>query len=143
MGKLSLDSNGLIQRKSGPYNQLVLPKKYHHLVFKELHEEMGHLGADRVSHLARQRFYRPHMQADIEHFVTKVCRCIKQRRSNLPTREPLKPVITTSPFEVVALDFVHLECSSGGYEYILVIVDHFNHFAQAYLTKNKSAKTAA
>ena len=30
--ELSLDSNGLIRRKSGPYNQLVLPKKYHRLV---------------------------------------------------------------------------------------------------------------
>ena len=114
MGKLSLDSNGLIRKKSGPYNQLVLPKKYHRLVFKELHEEMGHLGADRVSHLARQRFYWPHMQADVEHFVTKVCRCIKQRRPKFPMREPLKPIITTLPFEMVALDFVHLERSSGG-----------------------------
>ena len=83
------------------------------------------------------------MQADIKHFVTKVCRCIKQRRPNLPTREPLKPIITTSHFEMVALDFVHLERSSGGYEYILVIVDHFSRFAQDYPTKNESAKTAA
>ncbi|CAB4026032.1 Retrovirus-related Pol poly from transposon 412, partial, partial [Paramuricea clavata] len=112
-------------------------------VRKELHEEMGHLGVERVFDLARQRFFWPNMRKDIEHFIHHVCRCLKQKQSNRHTVIPLQLIVTTVPFQLISIDFVHFEQSSGGYQYILVVVDHFTKYSQAYLTKNKSSVTAA
>ena len=50
--KLHVGKDGVLSHQSGPYTQLVLPRKYQH---KELHREMGHLGCDRVIQLARER----------------------------------------------------------------------------------------
>ena len=85
---------------------------------------MGHLGADRVLELARARFYWPHMQRDVESYISHKCRCVKQKVPTFQTRAPLQSITTTAPFQMVSLDFVHLEKSSGGYEYILVIMDY-------------------
>ena len=123
--------------------QVVLPLHLRKTIFKELHEEMGHLGAERVYDLASARFYWPNMKNDITYYVTKVCRCLKQKPRAVKQRETLHPIITTAPFQMVSVDFLHLEPSAGGYQYILVVMDHFTRYAQAYATKDKSAKTAA
>ena len=45
--------------------------------------------------------------------------------------------------DIIAIDFLKVDKTAGGYEYILVIIDQFTRYAQAYATTNKSAKTAA
>ena len=141
--KLEIGKDNILRRTSVPYQQIVLPKNVHRMVYKELHEEMGHLGTEKVVNLARQHFHWLYMQSDIEFFIGNVCQCVKQKIPATKTQAPLQPITTTSPFELVSIDFTHLEKSRGGYEYILVIVDHFTRYAQAYATQNKSAKTVA
>lgn len=67
--KLRLEQ-GILYRQTGQHRQLVLPDSLKSLVLKHLHDDMGHVGADKVTHLARQRFYWPFMQRDIEDYVT-------------------------------------------------------------------------
>lgn len=71
------------------------------------------------------------------------CTCLKQTKPSCETRAPLINIVTTQPFELVSVDFLHLDKCRGGYEYILVIVYHFTRFAQAYPMTSKSGKTVA
>ena len=120
-----------------------MPRKFHPTIFCELHREIGHLGSERVIQLARERFFWPRMTDGITHHVMKVCECLKQRKPQKLLKAPLKSIVTTMPFELISIDYMHIEKLSGGCEYILVVMDDFTRFAQAYPTPNKPGITAA
>ena len=134
--------DGMSIRKMEKCDQIVLPEKYQKLVLVELHNNMGHLGAERVEQLARLRFYWPHMSSTIQSYIRTQCPCIASKQPPVPEKAPLVPIEASEPFEMVSIDFLHLD-KSQGYEYVLLVTDHFTRFSQAYATKNQTSLTAA
>ena len=140
--KLSLEK-GLLLRSTKTAKQIVLPKKFHQIVFTELHEKLAHVGSEKVYELARERFYWPRMQSKIDFYVRNQCRCVIAKKPNRQDRDPLVPIESQAPFDMIAIDFLHLDRAKGGFEYVLVISDHFTRWVQLYATKRKSATAAA
>ena len=76
----------------------------------------------------------------MKHFVGKICKCVQDKRPVRLPQAPQKSITSAAPMELVGLDF--LPCA-GGFQYLLVITDHFIRYTQVYPTRNKEAKTAA
>ena len=122
-------------------NELLLPEVYHDIALSGLHDEACHQGRGRTLSLVKSRFFWPGMDGDIEN-IKNCPRCIR-RKTRVPTSVKLVTVDSSYPMDLVCMDFLSLEMSTGGYENILVITDHFTRFAQAIPSRNQTAKTTA
>jgi len=122
--------------------QLVIPLLFRDYVLKCLHDNSGHQGRDRTLSLVRSRFFWSGLEADVEKKVKQCERCIKYKTSPKRSAE-LVNIISNQPLELLCIDFLSLERSKGGFEDILVMTDHFTRYAQAFPTRNQSAKVTA
>ena len=138
---------GILYRKSQVSNnsrarlQSDLPIKYGHKAMAGCHDQIGHLGQDRMLELLRDRFYWPGMHKDIVSYINSCPRCI--RRTSQPNVAPLLNIEATQPLELVHLDCLQIEPSNSNIENILIVTDHFTRYAQAYPTKTQTALATA
>ena len=82
------------------------------------------------------------MQQDAEHYICTCERCIRFKAK--PQKEELHLILATYPLEFVHMDYHTIESPKGDQDInILVITDHFTHFAQAIVTTLQTAKVMA
>ena len=78
--------------------------------------------------------------------VANCGKCIQyEAKGQLP---PMQPIICTEPLELVHIDYVGMEVTVATdkkpvVKNMLVVVDHFTRYVQAFVTKNHTARTTA
>ena len=99
------------------------------------------MGLECMLDLMHDRFFWPHMAAQVKEHIGKCCPslALKARQPKVP----LKNIMAPHPLELVHLDYLCLEPGKGLEENVLVITDHFTRYVQAYVTRTQMAQTMA
>ena len=137
---------GVLYRRNTQVNgrtrfQLVLPPSLRPKAIEGCHNQVGHLGQDRVLGLLRDQFYWPRMHTDVASYINICPRCL--RRKFQPDQAPLLNIEVNHLLELIHLDYLQIEPSKGSVENILIITDHFTRYAQAFPSKIKTALATA
>ena len=137
---------GVLYRRTTQVNrktrlQLVLPPSFRTKAIEGCHDQVGHLGRDRVLELLRDRFYWPGMHTDVASYINSCPRCF--RRKSQPDQAPLLNMEVNQPLELIHLDYLKIEPSKGNVENVLIITDHFTRYAQVFPSKSQTALATA
>ena len=81
------------------------------------------------------------MADEVRRYIQNCERCIRFKQK--PEWAELKPLEASYPLELVHMDFLRIGGKDDKNTNVLVVMDHFTHYAQAYVTGNQQASTVA
>ena len=81
---------------------LVIPQAYRQRAIERCHDQVGHLGQDRVLNLLMDRFYWPGMHVDVVAYINSCPRCL--HRKSQPDEASLLNIEASQPLELILLN---------------------------------------
>ena len=126
--------------------QLLLPKKLRPQVLHLLHNTAagGHFGVRKTLGRVRERFYWCHCHRDTEDWCRSCDLCASRKGPSKKVRAPLALYNVASPMERLAVDVMGpLPETEAGNKYLLIAMDYFSKWPEAYPLPNQEAVTVA
>ena len=126
--------------------QLLLPKKLRPQVLHALHntETGGHFGIHKTLGRVRERFYWCQCRRDTEAWCRSCDLCASRKGPPKKIRAPMAQYNVASPMERLAVDVMGpLPVTESGNRYLLIAMDYFSKWPEAYALPNQEATTVA
>ena len=129
--------------------QLAVPKPLRKEVLMSAHDTKiggAHAGFDRTYNTLKLSYFWPKMYADVEQYVASCEKCQVAKRPMHKHATPLKPLPVTSTFERWHMDILGpltVSTAPGKYKYILLLVDSFSKWPEAFPLKTQEAREIA
>ena len=122
----------------------VIPTADQQAAIDGCHHSAGYQGCDHTLSLMKERFWWPGMSQALLKAIANCGRCIQYEAKGQLL--PMQPIICTEPMELVHIDYVGMEVTVATdkkpvVKNVLVVVDHFTRYVQAFVTKNHTART--
>ena len=102
------------------------------------------MGVTRTLYRARERFFWPKMAATIQTFINSCSECNRNKSNSKQNKAPLQPIHISEPFLFWAMDYMGpINETARGNRHILVMMDHFTKWCEAFPTRDQKASTVA
>ncbi|KAL6741773.1 hypothetical protein Aduo_014995 [Ancylostoma duodenale] len=108
-------------------------------IIRAVHEEIGHLMQNNTYAHVKERFYWDTVQEDVRAYVTACEKCQKNRpfKDQPAVLRPVPP--PNHALSHWGMDLMKLPESDGGFNYLIVAIDHLTKWSEAQPIKTKSA----
>ena len=83
------------------------------------------------------------MRADTRRFCRGCLSCASRKGPGRGVRPPLQPIPIRQPFHRVAVDVLQLPLTSQGNKYVVVFMDYFTKWVEAYAVPDQQTPTVA
>ena len=128
-----------------PRFQILVPANLRAKILTDYHDHAGHQGISRTYGQVCARFHWYGMKRDVYDYVAS-CESCNQRARPVGRGRGAPLVVTWSgyPFERIAMDLIpNLPETGNGNKHLLVVVDYFTKWVEAYPLKRMDAATIA
>ena len=143
-------SKGLLYIRTMPKGEVegvlafLVPINQCRVALNGVHHGTGHQGQERTLALAQEHFWWSMMVDDCKALVQSCLWCCAFKV--VVPKAPLCPIKVHEPLELVHVNFTSVKSpmklnKSLSVKNVLVITNHFMHYAMAVITKNQMAKT--
>jgi len=123
---------------------LIVPVSLRHRLFEITHSgpTAGHLGADRTFRQLLDSFLWPGMRRYIAHWYRQCPQCAMSKCSPLCPHRKLQNIPVGAPLDLVTIDILSGQpTTSDGSKCLLVVVDAFTKWVEAYPLPDQEAHT--
>ena len=129
-----------------PHYKLVVPKVLRREVLEYCHiaSWSGHQGIQRTIARVKQSYHWYGLDGDVQVFVNACDICARMKKDGKSPRAPLQSYTCGSPLDRIHLDVLGpLPESKQGNKYILVIIDQFSKWVEAYALPHQGSALIA
>lgn len=122
--------------------QIVIPEVLTRRIVDCIHTKLGHPGVFKTGAYIRQYYYWKSMNAEIKKLVTSCDLCQRVKVNNTNMSSVYRMVYSSEPQDLVCVDFFGpLPRSTGGMEYIFVVLDVFSKYVRLFPIKRETTDT--